>query len=198
VKRGEPRFPGHQQPKVSAWGYEDESDPAVFAGKIDAAADHGITHFIFDWYHYEDGPFLSKCLDQGYLGAANNNRLGFCLMWANHTWVDIHPAKANQPAGVLYPGEVSPGAFDRIGDEIIERYFARLPRITGRRPVSAPPMPMVHSAPARIPVADWFAGIAGPTIADAIVDRLGHGAHRIDMTGESMRKKLADLTAEPA
>lgn len=43
----------------------------------------------------------------------------------------------------------------------------------------------------QIPVADWFDGIA-----DAILDRLVHGAYRIEMKGESMRKKLADLTVE--
>lgn len=47
----------------------------------------------------------------------------------------------------------------------------------------------------QIPVADWFVGIAAPTIADAILDRLVHGSYRIEMTGDSMRKKLADLTA---
>src|SRR6266542_2310038 len=49
VKRAEPRFPGHRQPRRPAWGYEDESDPRVFAKKIDTAADHSLTHFIFDW-----------------------------------------------------------------------------------------------------------------------------------------------------
>ena len=124
VKWAKPRFDGHQQPKVPLWGYEDESDPGVFAKKIDAAADHGITHFIFDWYYYEDGPFLSACLDKGYMDASNNNRLGFCLMWANHTWTDIHPAKAHQTDRILYPGEVSAQAFDKIGDMIIEKYFS--------------------------------------------------------------------------
>lgn len=46
----------------------------------------------------------------------------------------------------------------------------------------------------QIPVTDWFDGIAAPTIADAILDRLVHGAYRIEMTGESMRKKRANLT----
>ncbi|MCE5198386.1 MAG: glycoside hydrolase family 99-like domain-containing protein [Armatimonadota bacterium] len=123
VKRGEPKFPGHQQPKVPLWGYEDESDPTVFAKKIDAAADHGINHFIFDWYHYENGPFLNGCLDRGYLNAPNNDRLKFCLMWANHAWQDIHPAKANQEPKLLYPGEVGPDAFDRISSMIVEKYF---------------------------------------------------------------------------
>src|ERR1041384_3177331 len=58
VKNAKPRFPGHEQPHVPLWGYQDESKPAVMAQKIAAAADHGIDAFIFDWYYYDDGPFL--------------------------------------------------------------------------------------------------------------------------------------------
>ena len=32
-------------------------------------------------------------------------------------------------------------------------------------------------------------GLGEPTIADAILDRIIHNAHRIELTGESMRKK---------
>ena len=123
VRRGEPKFPGHHQPKVPSWGYEDESDPAVFANKIDAAADHGIDSFIFDWYWYDDGPFLNRGLEKGYLRAPNNEKLKFSLMWANHTWIDIHPAKSNIPPHVLYPGEVTRDTFERIMDYVIEFYF---------------------------------------------------------------------------
>ena len=90
-------FDKHAQPKVPKWGYEDESDPAVMARKIDAAADHRIDTLLFDWYWY-DGPFLNAALDKGFLQAANNNRLQFALMWANHDWLDIHPAKLTAPA----------------------------------------------------------------------------------------------------
>jgi DNA replication protein DnaC len=38
------------------------------------------------------------------------------------------------------------------------------------------------------PVAVWHELIGNPTIADALLDRLVHGAYRIDLTGESMRK----------
>jgi hypothetical protein len=62
VKSSKPRFPGHQQPKVPLWGYTDEKDPVVMAQKIDAAVDNGIDCFIFDWYMYEDGPFLNRAL----------------------------------------------------------------------------------------------------------------------------------------
>ena len=60
VKAAPAAFPGHQQPKVPLWGYADESDPKVMAQKIAAAADHGINAFIFDWYYYNDGPFLDR------------------------------------------------------------------------------------------------------------------------------------------
>jgi hypothetical protein len=123
VKRAEPRFPGHQQPKKPLWGYTNEADPREFARKIDAAADNGLTHFIFDWYWYNDGPFLERGLDLGYLGAANNRRLKFCLMWANHDWTDIHPAKRTIPRHLQYPGAVTRETFEKMTDHIVARYF---------------------------------------------------------------------------
>ena len=123
VKAARPRFPGHVQPKVPLWGYTDESDPRAMAQKIDAAADHGIDAFIFDWYYYNDGPFLERPIDNGFLKAANNHRLKFALMWANHDWIDIHPYRRGTPAKLLYPGAITPATFDRICDHVIERYF---------------------------------------------------------------------------
>jgi IstB-like ATP binding protein len=38
----------------------------------------------------------------------------------------------------------------------------------------------------------WCYGVFGdPTYADAILDRLVHNAHRIDLTGESLRRRDA-------
>lgn len=42
----------------------------------------------------------------------------------------------------------------------------------------------------QLPVEAWHQIIGEQTIADAILDRLVHSAHRIDIKGESMRKKL--------
>lgn len=123
VKAAKPRFPGHEQPKIPLWGYTDESDPKVMAKKIDAAADNGVDAFIFDWYYYDDGPFLNNCLDRGYLRAANRKRLKFALMWANHDWTDIHPYRKGTPYNVLYPGKVTPENFSKICDHIIKDYF---------------------------------------------------------------------------
>ena len=41
----------------------------------------------------------------------------------------------------------------------------------------------------QIPVGKWHERMAEPTIADAILDRLIHNAYRIELKGESMRKK---------
>jgi DNA replication protein DnaC len=44
----------------------------------------------------------------------------------------------------------------------------------------------------QIPVELWHEHIGNPTIADAVLDRLVHGAHRIELKGESMRKIRAE------
>jgi hypothetical protein len=134
VKAARPRFPGHRQPHVPLWGYNDESDPNVMEQKIAAAADHGIDAFIFDWYYYNDGPFLDRPIDRGFLKARNNARLKFAFMWANHDWQEIHPYKRGAERKILYPGAVTPETFDKICDHVIGSYFGHRSywRIDGR------------------------------------------------------------------
>ncbi len=125
LKRGEPKFTGHQQPKRPAWGYEDESTPSVFERKIAAARGGGITHFIFDWYWYEGRPFLQGALEKGYQQAQNKNDVRFCLMWANHDWLNIMPARLDgKERQLLYPGAYGPDEFDRVTDYVVARYFS--------------------------------------------------------------------------
>ena len=119
LKFAQPKFEGHQQPKVPLWGYENENDPAVMAKKIDSAASNGINAFIFDWYYYDSataqtpgGKYLYKALEEGFLGASNNAKLKFAVMWANH---DVGTMK----------GAVRPQTFDEISDYVIENYFKR-------------------------------------------------------------------------
>ena len=123
IKAAKPRFPGHYQPHVPVWGYTDESKPKVMAQKIAAAADHGVDAFIFDWYYYDDGPYLEGALDRGFLKASNNSRVKFALMWANHDWYDIQGYNPKDPIKLLYPGKVKPETWDRICDLVIARYF---------------------------------------------------------------------------
>ena len=41
----------------------------------------------------------------------------------------------------------------------------------------------------QIPVDKWRVLIGDPTYADAILDRLVHNAHRIDLSGDSLRRR---------
>jgi DNA replication protein DnaC len=43
----------------------------------------------------------------------------------------------------------------------------------------------------QLPVSAWHEIIGNPTYADAILDRLAHNAHRIELTGESLRRARA-------
>ena len=45
----------------------------------------------------------------------------------------------------------------------------------------------------QMPVEHWHELIGDPTLADAILDRLIHNAHRVPLKGESLRKKQAKL-----
>jgi len=44
----------------------------------------------------------------------------------------------------------------------------------------------------QLPVSRWHEQIGDPTLADGILDRLVHNAHRIEMRGESMRKQRGE------
>ncbi len=46
----------------------------------------------------------------------------------------------------------------------------------------------------QLPVEHWHEQIGDPTLADAIMDRLVHNAHNIQLKGGSMRKKNSNLT----
>lgn len=46
----------------------------------------------------------------------------------------------------------------------------------------------------QLPVGDWHQIVADPTVADALMDRLIHRAHRIELRGDSMRKRANNST----
>ena len=46
----------------------------------------------------------------------------------------------------------------------------------------------------QLPTEQWYQSIGDNTLADAILDRLMHNAHRIKLKGESMRKTRSELT----
>lgn len=122
-----PKKSGHSQPKVPLWGYENEADPVVVARKIDAALAAGVNVFIYDWYWYQNRPFLENALNEGFLKAPNSERMKFFIMWANHDvnylWNNkIATKKANPP---LYDSKIPLDEFKRIADRWIKLYFSK-------------------------------------------------------------------------
>ena len=128
VKNARPRFEGHNQPKVPAWGYTDESNPDQMEQKIHAAASHGVDAFVFDWYYFDDGPFLEDAIEQGFFGADNNQLIDFSLMWANHDWIELFPTDSSElmdedGPDLIYPGRISESTWDQMTDYLVKTYF---------------------------------------------------------------------------
>ena len=134
VKAAVPRFPGHEQPLKPTWGYFDESDPQWSAREIDLAADHGIDVFLYDWYWYSGVKNMEEALEQGFLKAANRDRMKFALMWANHHRRDQFCPDLTKERTVWLPSRHSPRDLERALDYCVEHYF-RQPnywRVEGR------------------------------------------------------------------
>jgi len=91
-----------------------DDDPEAFEKKIDAATDHGIDLFVFDWYWYDGEPFLESTLNNGFLKARNNDRMQFYIMWAKH---DVR--------GGIWNGEVTWDNYRVMVDRIIRQYFSQ-------------------------------------------------------------------------
>lgn len=126
VMKNKPKFEGHGQPRYPLWGYINEADPYVSEMEINAAADHGVNIFIFDWYWYDGMPFLEGQLNEGYLKARNNDRVKFYLMWANHDvdmlWDKRNAGKPND--ALIWKGSVDRQEFEIICHRVIEKYFS--------------------------------------------------------------------------
>lgn len=122
IYNAESKEDGHRQPNVPLWGYLNEADADDMNKKIEAAVEYGVNTFIFDWYWFEGEPFLESCINDGFL-KANDGRLNFYLMWANHdatTYWDVENPKIDS---VIWSGGVDREQFDIVVERVIEQYF---------------------------------------------------------------------------
>ena len=127
IKKGNPRFEGHYQPKQPLWGYEHDNDPKVVERWIDTALEYGVNTFIYDWYWYMDFPYLESALNDGFLKAENNEKMNFYIMWANHNVVknywNYH--RYGDDTSLLFDATVNWDQFKTIVDRVIKQYFTR-------------------------------------------------------------------------
>lgn len=126
-----PQKPGNYEwDRKPLWGCCDEADPKVMEMQINEAVKHGVNVFIYDWYWYDRRPFLEQCLNDGFLGAPNNEKMKFYLMWANHdagyTW-DVRLSDLSRINGDpnVWLGSVDRAEFEKVVHRVIEKYFSR-------------------------------------------------------------------------
>ncbi|MBE6658997.1 MAG: hypothetical protein E7604_11230 [Ruminococcaceae bacterium] len=124
-KNGADKPDGYVWERKPLWGYVNEADPAVMEMEIAQAYEHGINVFIYDWYWYDDRPFLEQCLDNGYLKAKNNNLVKFYLMWANHHATQMWNIALSDelPSDIIWRGDITPDIFRGLVRRWIDKYF---------------------------------------------------------------------------
>ena len=123
VKNTKAKCDRHIWPRKPLWGYVNEADPYVMEMEIDAAADHGLNVFIYDWYWYDNRPFLEQCLNNGYLKARNNDRVKFYIMWANHVATTLWDTRTSHLDIPIWQANGDKETFKVITDRLIKQYF---------------------------------------------------------------------------
>ena len=127
IKKGNPRFEGHYQPRRPLWGFEHDNDPVVVEKWINTALEHGVNTFVYDWYWYDGKPFLESALNDGFLKAPSNEKMNFYIMWANHNvkrnYWNYH--RYGDDTSLLWAGGVDRANFEIIVDRVINQYFKR-------------------------------------------------------------------------
>jgi len=112
----------HQKP---LWGMQNEADPEVMEFQIGQALKHGVNTFIYDWYWYDNQPFLEQCLNDGFLSAPSNTKMKFYIMWANHTATTLWDLRTSHQNIPIWDGAVNFDIFQNIACRWIEQYFSR-------------------------------------------------------------------------
>jgi len=125
IRQATPRFDGHYQPKRPLFGFGHDDDPQVIEQWIQAALNHGVNTFVYDWYWFRNQPFLEGALNDGFLKAPSNRKMDFYLMWANHD-VKSNYWNCYKNAGdesLMFTGAVTSDQFHTIVERVIGQYF---------------------------------------------------------------------------
>ena len=126
VKNSAPKDDGYYWNRKPLWGYQNEADPEVMRYQIDQATSHGVNVFIYDWYWFDNRPFLENCLNDGFLKAENRDKMKFYLMWANHDANNYWNIDLSDDYGdtVIWNGSVDRRVFETVVNRVIDKYFS--------------------------------------------------------------------------
>lgn len=71
-------------------GYHHDGNPEVADWHINWALSHGIKFLIYDWYWNRGSRHLEEALHDGFLKSKYQDKMKFCLLWANHNGPGSH------------------------------------------------------------------------------------------------------------
>lgn len=105
VRKAQPLFPGHEQPRHPAGlGYYDLREAAVRHAQAEMARSHGIAGFAY-WHYWFAG---RRVLERPFAEvlASGQPDFPFCLAWANQSWTGVwHGAHKRILIEQTYPGQ---------------------------------------------------------------------------------------------
>ncbi len=125
VEQARPRFAGHVQPRVPAWGRYDDRDPHEVARRVALCRDHGIDGLVYGLFWCRGKRVFEDALDRGFLGG--DHRFPFAVMWANRMPRRVLPVRRSDAPVIeddrLVPSDVAD--FVALIRHAATRYFAR-------------------------------------------------------------------------
>ncbi len=126
VLEAQPRFPGHEQPKVPLHGPYDDSLPDTASKQVLLARSHGVDLFVYGFFWSRGKRVFEGALDRGFLGAEGRD-FPFAVMWANRMPRRVLPVKRARDSGI-HPDRLvytDPDDFLALVRFLAERYFVR-------------------------------------------------------------------------
>lgn len=96
VRRGQPNFSGHQQPRVPGeLGYYSLLDPEIRERQAKLARDHGVSGFCYYHYWFKGQRLLETPLNE--VLKSGKPDFPFCVFWANESWSRRWDGGNNEP-----------------------------------------------------------------------------------------------------
>lgn len=203
VVRGQPQFPGHEQPHLPAdLGFYDLRVPEVREQQAELAREHGIFGFCYYYYWFGGRRLLERPLDD--VVSMGSPEFPFCVCWANENWTRRWDGAEHE---ILVAQQHSPEDDEALIRTLLPVFAdRRYIRVAGRpmflvyRPAILPDAAATTrrwrdicrdagtSEPYLVAVQSFGLGDPRPYGFDAAVEFPPHSIHAAELTGRIARK----------
>lgn len=120
VRRAQPQFAGHVQPRrpAASVGEYDLTDPGVYRSQSTMAREHGVDAFCMYFYWFDGRRLLEKPVDAW---RQDPSLLPYCLSWANESWTRRWDGKERH---VLMPQRYDSGFEHELFKDLLPHFQA--------------------------------------------------------------------------